>query len=167
MKRTFKNNLRLILGTIGFTIFFNFGFGQSPADQISSLSWAVATNSAGINDSNNIGDENLAITIRLKDLEGTDSFTLLLTDDNENALYNIGEYHLKKHENGFYYVEEKNSKEMSTVFNNEIYFLVPVKHDKASKMKMVSLKVKSKDKSSSGADVEMKIKAKVPKVKKK
>jgi hypothetical protein len=108
----------------------------------------------------------MAFTVNLENAGETDSFSLLLTDENGKTVMNAGEYIMKKHANGFYYVEEKKSHERITVLGNTICFSTAIKEKNAAKIEMASLKVRSKGKDRSAPSNEKTIKTKVQKFKK-
>lgn len=167
MNRLLFKNLRLFYALVGCILLCNCVLAQSSSSaQIVNPSWTSNTYSVGMGDTVGTHDGKLAFSINLSDLDGTDSFSIVLTDEDDNVVMNIGEYMMKKHENGFYYVEEKSSHELRTVFGNDVYFLTPIKQDKLSKIKRMSLKVKSKPTDKSNSSIEKTIKTKVPKFKK-
>jgi len=161
MKILLFNNPRLLFAIAGFI----FSYSYSGAQTVNS-SWATDTLSASIEDKTSVtNNRTLIVTVSLASLDETDSFSLVLADENDNTVMNIGEYTLKKHQNGFYYVEEKSSHDMSTVLDNVVYFSTEINQDKLSRIKMASLKVRSKHNNKPGD--EKKLKTKVPKFKKK
>jgi|GEM_PF-6006321 len=162
MNRSVFNPLKVLLAVIGFIFLYN----PATAQTVSPL-WASNTFSSGIGDTSGVKYSSLAYTVTLTNPEETESFNLFLNDEKDQTVKNAGEYIVKKHENGFYYVEEKSSHERITVFGNTLYFSTAIQDDKAAAIKSVSLKVRSKSKDQTGPGIEKTVKTKVAKFKKK
>lgn len=152
------SHIRVLFSVAGFILLYNYGRAQTV-----SSSWAANTYSPGIGNTNSNA---IAFTVNLDNADETDSFSLVLTDEKGNTVMNAGEYTMKKHENGFYYVEEKNSHEKITVLGNTIYFSTAIKEDKAARITDASLQVSSKGKDRLTPGNKKTIKTNVPKFKK-
>ena len=160
MKTSLFSHFRVLFAVAGSILLYNYGMAQTVIS-----SWAANTSSAGISNTGNSHNA-IALTVNLDNVDETDSFSLLLTDENGKTVMNAGEYIMKKHENGFYYVEEKTSHDKITVFGNAIYFSTAIKENNAAKIKTACLKVRSKGKDRSAPGNEKTINTIVPKFKK-
>ncbi len=87
------------------------------------------------------GNQTLGFALNVKEVDGLRSFIVEISDKDGRALFNLGEYYVKKHQRGFYYVEKGNDKR--TIYNGTIYFTYPVKASDLSQIKEVRLSYRS------------------------
>ena len=90
----------------------------------------------------NKNNRTLNFTLNVKAVNDLRSFKVLLVDQDNKTIVDLGEYEAKRHENGFYYVENR-SKEKMTVLNNDIYFSKLIKAEDLPKIKTLSLSYQS------------------------
>lgn len=89
----------------------------------------------------------LKFTLKIKSVVELESFTVNLIDRAGMVTLDLGEYKVIRHQNGFYYAENK-LREKKTIFNDEIYFYSFIPIGDLSKIRTIKLNYQSTAKNS-------------------